>query len=562
VTVALHDLSTERRRRLTHRTAPLAGAFAVVVVLVLLIGSCGASDEEQAGRRFAGAWQRSDWPAMYAELTGDARQRYPLAAFVRAYRDAAATATSTGILAGRARGNGSDAVIPITVRTRIFGPVRGELRLPVKDAHVKWEPYMAFPGLRPGEPLTRRSDPPRRAAILARDGSRIASGPADKRVVAPGPAASIAGQVAPAAAGAAQDAVYAHGFPRAWPLGRNGLELIVDARVAGTPGGTLMAGARPMARARPHPAKPVRTTIDPVIQASAVNALAGRFGGIVALDARRAEVRALAGVAFSAPQPPGSTFKIVTASAALEAKVVKPSTPFPVSTSARIDGVALQNANGESCGGSFENSFVHSCNSVFAPTGVKIGAARLVAMAERYGFNAPPALPGAARSTLPAGDAVGSDLAVGSTAIGQGKVLATPLQMAMIAQTIATGGVQHAPTLLSGQAAGRPHRVVSTGTAHTIRRFMIGVVRTGTGTSAAIPGVVVAGKTGTAELGSTQGPTGSNQGAADTDAWFTSFAPALKPRIVVAALFVKAGAGGQTAAPAVRLVLQAGLQRR
>jgi cell division protein FtsI/penicillin-binding protein 2 len=90
---------------------------------------------------------------------------------------------------------------------------------------------------------------------------------------------------------------------------------------------------------------------------------------------------------------------------------------------------------------------------------------------------------------------------------------------------------------------------------------MVGVVRNGTGRAAAIPGVVVAGKTGTAELGSTQGPTGQDQGAADTDAWFTSFAPARKPRIAVAVLLVRAGAGGETAAPAARLVLQAGLQR-
>ncbi|HEX8743049.1 MAG TPA: penicillin-binding transpeptidase domain-containing protein [Thermoleophilaceae bacterium] len=559
--MVLQDLSHERRRRLTHRAAPLAGAALLLILALVALRSCGASDEEKAGERFARAWERGDWGAMHRELTAAARARHSPAALERAYRAAAATATATGVDAGRARADGDAAVVEVAFRTRVFGPVRGELRLPMDGARVEWAPSLVFPGLKEGELLTRRSDPPRRADLLARDGSRIVTGPARRRAVAPGPAASIAGELGPAPAGAAQEELYARGFPRDWPLGQSGLERIAEERAAGTPGGTLMAGPRPVARARPRPATAVRTTIDPRIQTAAVDALAGRFGGIVALDARRAEVRALAGVAFSAPQPPGSTFKIVTASAALEANLVKPSTRFPVATSANIDGVALQNANGESCGGSFENSFVHSCNSVFAPVGVRVGAERLVAMAERYGFNLPPELPGAAPSTLPEPAAIGSDLAVGSTAIGQGKVLATPLTMALMAHTVANGGLRRAPAVLHGERATPPKRVISARTARTLRRFMVGVVQRGTGTSAAIPGVTVAGKTGTAELGSTQGPTGTDQGAADTDAWFTSFAPARKPRIAVAAMFVRAGAGGQTAAPAARLVLQAGLGR-
>ncbi|HEX8645922.1 MAG TPA: penicillin-binding transpeptidase domain-containing protein [Thermoleophilaceae bacterium] len=560
--MALQDLSQERRRRLTHRTVPLAAVAAALLVLVVLVaGSCGASDEESAGARFAAAWERSDWAAMHRELTPGAQRRHPPADLQRAYGAAAATATATAVDAGRARGDGDAAVVDVTLRTRVFGAVRGELRLPMEDARVDWAPHHAFPGLREGERLTRQSDPPRRADILARDGTKIASGPARGRTVAPGPAAGIAGQLKPAAAGPAREAVYARGFPRDWPAGADGLERIVEDRVAGVPGGTLLAGTRRVAAARPRPARAVRTTIDPELQAAAVTALAGRFGGIVALDARRAEVRALAGVAFSAPQPPGSTFKIVTASAALEARQVKPSTKFPVATSANIDGVQLQNANGESCGGSFENSFVHSCNSVFAPVGVRVGAGKLVEMAERYGFNRPPELPGAAPSTLPAAEAVGSDLAVGSTAIGQGKVLATPLTMALIAHTVANGGVKRTPTLVRGDPAGRPNRVISARTARTLRRFMVGVVRGGTGTAAAIPGTTVAGKTGTAELGSTQGPTGEDAGASDTDAWFTAFAPARKPRLAVAVMLVKAGAGGATAAPAARVVLQAGLGR-
>ena len=88
---------------------------------------------------------------------------------------------------------------------------------------------------------------------------------------------------------------------------------------------------------------------------------------------------------------------------------------------------------------------------------------------------------------------------------------------------------------------------------------MIGVVAHGTGTAAAISGVLVAGKTGTAELQSTVGPPGQPTPPTDTDAWFAAYAPTRKPRIAVGVLFVKAGAGGQTAAPAARVVLSAGL---
>jgi cell division protein FtsI/penicillin-binding protein 2 len=276
-------------------------------------------------------------------------------------------------------------------------------------------------------------------------------------------------------------------------------------------------------------------------------------------------VRALAGIAFSAPQPPGSTFKIITATAALERRLVKPTTPFPVLTKAVIDGVDLQNANGESCGGTFAETFAESCNSVFAPLGVRLGAGRLVAAAERFGFNETPSVVGAAMSTLPPAAEIDSPLAVGSTAIGQGKVLATPLEMAVVADTIASGGVRHKPTLLERGPRGAAIRVTTRRVARIVEKLMIGVVRYGTGTAASLAPVSVAGKTGTAELQSTVGqPPPGEEGAApeiDTDAWFAAYAPTQKPRLAVGVLFVKAGAGGSVAAPAARVVLQAGLKR-
>src|SRR5205814_6461809 len=110
----------------------------------------------------------------------------------------------------------------------------------------------------------------------------------------------------------------------------SGLERIAETRVAGTPGGLLFAGGRVLASTKPKRARPVRSTVDLDVQQSAVTALAGRYGGVAVLDARTGQVRALAGIAFSGPQPPGSTFKIITASAALRAKLVRLTSAFPV----------------------------------------------------------------------------------------------------------------------------------------------------------------------------------------------------------------------------------------
>jgi penicillin-binding protein A len=545
---------------------PVLGGMAVLAFAAgLAVGSFVESGAERAARDFTRAWERADYAAMYRLLTSESADRYRRATFTRAYRRAADTATATALQAGDPEGaDGGRVRVPIAVRTRVFGTVRAVLRVPVEDGLVAWDPSLVFPGLDTGEALRRRSRTPDRARILSRDGKVLAEGSAGARSSPIGAvASSIAGLMSPPESRHGRELLYARGFPRGQPVGQTGLERAFEERVAGRPGGVLLAGRRVMARAVPRPGRPVRTTIDTRLQEAAVAALAGRFGGIAALDARSGEVRALAGIAFSAPQPPGSTFKLVTTTAALEARAVKPSTVFPVETEAIIDGVPLENANGEACGGDFANSFAHSCNSVFAPLGVKVGAERIVDAAERYGFNQRPTIPGEARSTIPPAGEIVSPLEVGSTAIGQGRVLATPLELASIAQAIGAGGVRSVPTLDAEARRPKPVRVTPRRVARTLRRLMLGVVSFGTGTAAAIPGVQVAGKTGTAELEDTRGPNAEDRPPAsdpsNTDAWFTAFAPAGHPTVAAAALFVRAGAGGQTAAPAVRLVLASAL---
>ena len=560
---ALSRLSPSRRRRLLSRGVPLVVALAAAALGVgMLVGGLGESDTERVAEDFARAWERGDFRAMHALIEDGDRQRAPLDAFRAAYDRAATTATAGSIDAGGPRADGDQARVPVTVRTRVFGDVRGTVTLRVADERVDWDRSMVFPGMRGADRLSRVTAAPPRAEIRARDGREIVSGPAEARTPSGTLASSIAGSVGPAETTAERDDLRRRGFPPDTPIGKTGLERAAETYVAGVPGGRLIAGSRTLATSRPRASEPVRTTIDLDVQEAAVTALGGRFGGIAAIDPRSGEVRALAGIAFSAPQPPGSVFKVITATAGLEADAVEPSTRFPVETKAVIEGVDLENANGESCGGTFVNSFAHSCNSVFAPLGVKVGAKRLVETAERYGFNRPPELPGAAESTLPAAGEIGGDLALGSTAIGQGKVLGTPLLFASVAQTIASGGVRRPPVIVAGARPPRPERVTSAQIARQIERMMIAVVGRGTGTAAAIDGVRVAGKTGTAELQNTteQAPETGGDPAADTNAWFTAYAPARDPELAVGVMFVKAGAGGETAAPAAKVVLQAAVE--
>lgn len=570
----------ERRRRLLTRTVPIAfvasGAF-----LAGMVAGAGPSAPSSVAA-FADAWERSDFAGMYAQLTPAAMQSYSLPVFTADYRRADDIATVEGIDASspsvRSGPDGGQGVIPVRIATRSFGLLGGELELPLVDGRIAWDPHLVFPGLQPGEHLDRRMRVPPRAAILAADGTPLATGP-DRSSPLGSAAKDVTGEVGPVPP-RQHEALERLGFPPGAEVGTSGLELAFDHRLAGRPGGELIAastdasaGGRVLASSDPVPGRPVHTTIDPDLQRAAVAALGGQYGGVAALNARTGDVLALAGIAFSAPQPPGSTFKVITTTAALDADVVRLTDQFPVVSSVVVGGRAIANAHNELCGGTFVQAFARSCNSVFAPLGPKIGSARLVGTAERFGFNSPPSLFAAGPlatldppdSTIPR--AIPTDLDLAVSAIGQGEVLATPLEMASAAQAIANGGVREPTAIVrdhSLKPAGHPVRVTSAKVAGTVRSLMIDVVNSGTGSAAALPGVQVAGKTGTAELGpklptTTPLPPGQEP-EQKIDAWFTGFAPASDPRIAAAAMIVDApGDGGTVAAPIVRQVLATGL---
>jgi len=568
----------ERRRRLVTRGAPLALVACVAFVLGAVAGAPSSPDRE-AAQRFADAWERGEFAAMYRELNPASKRAIGLDEFVLAYREAAETATASAFDFGSAGdestdGGKSSVSVPANVSTVAFGAVEDELDLRFADGGVAWDASLVFPGLRPGEHLEAEIELAPRAPILAADGTPLAEGPAEARSHPLGSAAiDVTGEVGEAEE-SEMAALARQGFSPETPVGVSGLEQAFNPRLAGKPGGSLLAvseagSTRVLAESEPRAGAPVKTTIDPDLQAAAVGALAGRLGGIAVLDARNGDVRALAGQAFSAPQPPGSTFKTITTAAALEKGVVSLDDEFEITNGANVGGRFIENANGEYCGGTLREAFAESCNADFAPLGPKIGNDDLVETAEKFGFNSPPTLyapkivarvdpPG---STIPT--EIGEEVDLGVSAIGQGEVLATPLEMASVAQTIGNGGVREPTSIVANRKLSpdaEPVQAISKETSDELTELMVGVVTSGTGYAGAIPEAQVAGKTGTAELGPVPGEEESEHPKQRKDAWFAAFAPAGKAKLAIGVLLVEAeAAGGEVAAPAAAEVLSAGL---
>jgi peptidoglycan glycosyltransferase len=274
---------------------------------------------------------------------------------------------------------------------------------------------------------------------------------------------------------------------------------------------------------------------------------------------------------------PGSTFKIVTAAAALDTGAYTPESRFYDPGYCEEYGKRVRNAGNpeapETFGSvDFLQGFQHSINSVFCNVGKSIGAKTILEYARRFGYYARPPL------ELPEDQRFASGLYAhgepywpkdfnkvdpGRLAFGQERMLVTPLQAAMVAATVANGGEVIEPQLVdrivspSGKTivGSQPHtlgRAIKRSTAATLTEFMVAAVTGGTGTAAQIPGVQVAGKTGTAETGI----------AGLNTTWFVCFAPADHPRIAVAVVLESQhGFGGTTAAPIAKQVMEAILKR-
>lgn len=276
--------------------------------------------------------------------------------------------------------------------------------------------------------------------------------------------------------------------------------------------------------------------------------------------------------------PPGSTFKLVTASAALENGFGPDSLwPNPNELDLPLTDATIENFGGSTCSGGSQitlaDALRQSCNVVFGEVGLELGADALAEQAREYGFTAeagedlvPFDIPWTS-GVFPAPETFAErEPAVAISAIGQQDVAANPLQMALVAAAIGNGGVEMQPRLVTeardptGQviaefAPQEFSRPLSAANAAALTQMMVGVVESGTGTAAQIPGVTVAGKTGTAQHGE----------GANPHAWFVSFAPAEAPEVAVAVIVLDGGSlsseatGGQLAAPIARAVLEAAL---
>jgi hypothetical protein len=547
-----------------------AGAIGVVV----LTGAAGPTkhgrkpDPAAPVPRFAAAWHDGDYRGMYDLISPRDRARVPYDRFVAFYRQAAKVATMRGLhQVGKARRQGDAVTLDMSVATRTFGRVSERMSVPVvhtrRGQRVSWSRALCFPGLRPGERLVRHIAVPQgRGKILDFTGNVLAEGPVTDRTYPQGPAfALVTGYVkAPAPADVA--ARVRAGWPATEPYGQGGLERSLDPILAGSPRFVLRAvsaggGKRVLAARAGRRPRNVTTTLRVPLQDAATNALGGRYGGVVVLSARTGAVEADAGLGMDALQPPGSSFKTITSAAALAAHKTTLDTVYPYARYALLNGWKLHNFHHEDCGGSLLLAFAVSCNSVFGPLAVTVGGPKLVAMANAFGFNETPtiAYPVPESVTRPPKDMT-SPLDLGVAGIGQGGVDATPLQMASVAQTIGSGCVRKPPYLIRRPVRHRephaPTRACKRGIAAEVTTMMEAVVTEGTGRSAAIPGVTVAGKTGTSEIGGPDVP---------TDAWFIAFAPVGAPKVAVAVLVVKGGVGGDVAAPIAREVLEAALQQ-
>lgn len=330
-------------------------------------------------------------------------------------------------------------------------------------------------------------------------------------------------------------------------------------------------------------------TIDAAVQQAASSALRGRRGAVVALDPRSGAVLALVSSptfdpaavdtdwqaisrdpaaplldrATQGQYPPGSSFKMITLAAGLGGGRVTRQSTFECPGSITVDRAVITDFNHERHGRvTLPQAFALSCNVSFVQVGLLTGANGVIRTARAFGLGRAPRfdLPTAA-GHLPAPGALGLR-GLAEIAFGQGTLLVTPLQMGLVAATIANHGIMMQPFLVSQvrEPGGRilqayaqrgSREVISSGIASEIASEMTGVVQAGTGTGAQIPGIQVAGKTGTAE-----NPHGR------THAWMVAFAPAGHPVVAVAVVLENAGVGGEVAAPVARHVLQAALAAR
>jgi penicillin-binding protein A len=383
-------------------------------------------------------------------------------------------------------------------------------------------------------------------------------------------------------------------------LGATGVERFRNGDLDGQTGTNLQSVLDQLQGKEPEGEK-VITTLNPSAQRVAMSALGEHEGAVVALDPRTGAVEVMASKPsydpnalrsparkraqeheMSANPPtrsevnratqfgyaPGSTFKIVTATAAIDTGAYTPESMVSGQNGILVSGVPLKNDNDESFGPiTLTYALAHSVNTVWAQVAARLGKRTLGRYMQRFGFDRKPQLDYPAEQMSASGEHVGESIVeptsplvdVGRMGIGQDKLAVTPLQMAEVAAAVADRGTLMVPHLTKRivDAEGSTVKTISPrvqsvvmkpSTAAAVTSMMEAVVKEGTGTAAQIPGVQVAGKTGTAQ---------TQFGDAINNVWFIAFAPAADPRVAVAVtLKAVPGEGATFAAPVARAVIE------
>ncbi len=380
------------------------------------------------------------------------------------------------------------------------------------------------------------------------------------RAITPGLASGVVGEMGPVTAaelgelGARYDAQNV--------VGQTGLQAAEERQLAGAPGAdiTVVNGAgapvAAIATLPPHPGTAVRTTIDPATQEAAEAALASenKSAALVAVNARTGAVLAAVSVnsggfdqALDGGFPPGSTFKILD-STALITRGLSPSSAASCPKTITEDGEVFHNAEGDGPAGNMLQAFTESCNTAFIGlVASHLTASDLPATAALYGLGKSMHIGVPAFSGSVPKPADGADMA--ATSIGQGRVLVSPLDMAMVAAAVDTGTVRE-PTLVTGGSPGAsmaaaPTTRLPASVVSGLHTMMASVVASGTAAGTGLPAGTYA-KTGTAEFGTTK--------PLKLDAWLAGF----RGNIAFAALVVNSpGDGGPTCGPIVARFLDA-----
>jgi peptidoglycan glycosyltransferase len=384
-------------------------------------------------------------------------------------------------------------------------------------------------------------------------------------------------------------------------LGKTGLELFRDDPLSGEGGSELQTILNQLQGKR-RQGDEVVTTLDPQAQRVALTALGGHSGAVVALDPRTGAVEVMASSPSYDPnalrsqagaaqlrretetQPPtksllnrttqfgyapGSTFKVVTATAAIDTGQFTPDSTVSGRNGVVISGVPLQNDDGESLGQiTLTEALARSVNTVWAQVAEQLGKQTMARYMARFGFDRKPRLDYPAQEMSASGEYYRGHLLaptsprvdVGRMGIGQDKLQVVPLQMAEVAAAVANGGRLMVPHMtarivdpdgrtVESIAPKLQATVMKRSTAAAVTSMMEAVVNEGTGTEAKIPGVQVAGKTGTAE---------TQVGTAINNVWFIAFAPAEDPKVAIAVTLEKVpGQGAAFAAPVAKQVMEA-----